>query len=248
MIAIKVYVISLVRSVDRRLQVAAMFAELGVDFEFFDAVDGRGLGLAAVTDSNAPWQLLPGEVGCYMSHLGVWRNVVDRNHDVALVLEDDVILDGNAFRVIDSCIKSMNNWDAVRLFSTEKQVGLVVKALDMGYKLVMPSKNPSGMGGYLISRSGALRMLAVYERISVPIDTAVDGYWRYGLSIPIISPPIVWHRQDYESTIGHEVVCRRDLRRGLVRRVCNSLAKKFLIYFIIKKYWGRSYGRWRFDV
>ena len=243
----KIYVISLVRSLDRRLRVASMLAEQGVDFEFFDAVDGREIDYAAFVDSHAPWQLLPGEIGCYLSHLGVWRNVVERGDDVALVLEDDVIIDANAFDVIDSCVELTEGWDAVRLFSTEKQVGLVVKVLDAGFRLVMPTKNPSGMGGYLISRSGAIRMLKAYGRISVPIDTAVDGYWRLGLNIPMISPPLVRHRQDFESTISHDSVFGRDVRLGLLSRLWRSLVKKLLIMFIIKKYWGRSYGRWRFD-
>jgi len=35
--------------------------------------------------------LLPGKMGVYASHLGVWTEFLASSHEIALVLEDDVV-------------------------------------------------------------------------------------------------------------------------------------------------------------
>ena len=31
-----------------------------------------------------------GEIGCFMSHYNIWQDMVDRNLDTVLILEDDI--------------------------------------------------------------------------------------------------------------------------------------------------------------
>lgn len=247
MAPLKVFVISLQTSLDRRSRVTDMLKAIGLEFEFFDAVDGRSLDHKTYVAPDAPWELLPGEVGCYLSHLGVWRKVVNERVEVSLVLEDDALFDASALLVIDACINSAQGWDAIRLSSIEKQVGLVVRNLVDDFKLILPTKSPSGLAGYLIRHSGAERMLAAYSKILMPIDTAVDEYWRHALNIPLISPAVIHHRQGLVSTIGHEAAAARGVRRGFAGRIFRSIFKKLMIACLVRKYWGRSYGRWRFD-
>jgi len=106
MAPLKVFVISLQTSLDRRSRVTDMLKAIGLEFEFFDAVDGRSLDHKSYVAPDAPWELLPGEVGCYLSHLGVWRKVVNERVEVSLVLEDDALFDASALLVIDACINS----------------------------------------------------------------------------------------------------------------------------------------------
>lgn len=246
MTPMKVFVISLQRSLDRRSRVSHMLKERGLEFEFFDAVDGRSLDHNSHVAAGAPWALLPGEVGCYLSHLGVWRRVVNEHVDVALVLEDDAFFDVSALAVIEACIKSTQGWDAIRLSSIEKQVGLIVRKMGDDFRLILPTKSPSGLAGYLVSHSGAKRMLAAYGEILMPIDTAIDEYWRHGLNIPLISPPVIHHRQDLISTIGHESVVGRSVRRGFYARVGRSTVKKLMVAYLVRRFWGCSHGRWIF--
>lgn len=242
----KVFVISLEGSVERRARMSAMLHQCGLDFEFFAAVNGRALDHKTFLASDALLDLLPGEVGCYLSHLAVWRKVVDDGIDQALVLEDDAILDPQAVPVVHACANLPERWDAIRLSSTEKQVGLVVRVINGKFRLILPLKNPSGLVGYLISGSGARRMLAVYDRIRVPIDTAVDDYWRNGLNIPLISPPVVFHCWEGESTIGHEAAGDRVVRRKFFSRIYGSVRKKVKVALLVRRFWGRGFGRWIF--
>lgn len=96
----KAIVINLQRSRDRRAFMSRQLDALGLDYEFFAAVDGAALSREEVLQScNQKWakrhigrQMLPGEIGCALSHLGVYRKVVDENTPMALVLEDDAQL------------------------------------------------------------------------------------------------------------------------------------------------------------
>lgn len=80
-----VYCINLERRDDRRERAATEFAREGLDVEFFRATDGR-------REAPRDIYLTPGEYGCAMSHVRVWRDMIAKNHRVALILEDDVEL------------------------------------------------------------------------------------------------------------------------------------------------------------
>ena len=80
-----IYCINLEKRTDRRSRAEAEFAREGLDVEFFRATDGR-------IGPPSDLYITPGEYGCASSHVRVWRDMVDRGHDLALVLEDDVEL------------------------------------------------------------------------------------------------------------------------------------------------------------
>ena len=92
---IPIFVVSLARASDRRAAMGRHLEALGLSFEITDAVDGKALSKAELdTLMNCPAgvSLSPGDVGCYMSHINIYRQIVDRNIPLALVLEDDASL------------------------------------------------------------------------------------------------------------------------------------------------------------
>jgi len=97
----KVWVINLARSPQRLAQVSVRLAELGVEWERFDAVDDAQLSPAerARGFSALGWwccTLMPparGQLGCALSHYGIYRRMLAEGLDKVCVLEDDVILD-----------------------------------------------------------------------------------------------------------------------------------------------------------
>lgn len=64
--------------------------------------------------SSRPMTL--GEIGCFLSHFNVWKEVVDNGYEVVLVLEDDIRFE-SFFRVkVQNVMKEVAkipNWDLV---------------------------------------------------------------------------------------------------------------------------------------
>ena len=93
---IPVFVLSLPDCHDRRARVSAALDGLGLQFEFIDALDGRrGLPPEYESQIDRPLarklgrHLSDAEFACALSHINIYRRIVSRNIDYALVLEDD---------------------------------------------------------------------------------------------------------------------------------------------------------------
>ena len=96
----KTYVINLRRSQTRREFMSEQLDRLGISYDFFSAVDGRALSEQDVNSQcDFRWMrryegrvLSRGEIGCCLSHVGVYRKMVADKVPVALILEDDTVL------------------------------------------------------------------------------------------------------------------------------------------------------------
>ncbi len=90
----KTYVINLPRCVERRENVLKECSRFGLEAEIFPAFDGKAMPEAELRrqvfdpDHNS---LCPAEIGCALSHLGIYRDMLEKNIPVALILEDDSI-------------------------------------------------------------------------------------------------------------------------------------------------------------
>src|SRR4028118_895868 len=95
----KVLVISLARSADRRIEIEKQLRTVGLDFEIVEAVEGSALSpeeMESACDMEAirarPIHLSPGASGCALSHLKAYRMVLDQDLPHALICEDDVLV------------------------------------------------------------------------------------------------------------------------------------------------------------
>ena len=99
----KHYYINLARREDRKLNTEELFSQIGVtDYQRIDAVDGALIDYEKILANNMDvcqsWldpleqrPLTPGEVGCMLSHIIAWNQIVKTNTP-AVILEDDLFL------------------------------------------------------------------------------------------------------------------------------------------------------------
>jgi hypothetical protein len=78
----KIYCISLKRRTDRREKISSHLNSLGIDFEFFDAIDGKEI-------QNVNPNLNHGEIGCILSHLEIYKKSISDGIGDYLIIEDD---------------------------------------------------------------------------------------------------------------------------------------------------------------
>lgn len=174
------WLINLPRSTERRDRMQAQLQAVGLDYTLFDAVDGRA-NWAQIADSvdlpafraNVGREVLPGEIGCYQSHLAVWRALIATPYRVALVLEDDVILHDDFLHALDVALAHADRWDMLKLNKIRAKLPVEQGAVGP-YRLAAFAGSFTGMGAYLVSRECAEQLLPGLLPIRRPIDHALD--------------------------------------------------------------------------
>jgi len=103
-----IYCINLERRPDRRENVQTEFTRAGLDnVEFFAATDGR-------IDTPDGLYITPPEYGCACSHVRVWRDMVSRGYETALVFEDDAKLLPNFKTKLENVLaEAPSDWDMI---------------------------------------------------------------------------------------------------------------------------------------
>ncbi|MDR0534523.1 MAG: glycosyltransferase family 25 protein [Verrucomicrobiales bacterium] len=93
------FVINLESAAGRREEMSRQLRGLGISFEIFPAVDGRKMTeqelrthYDAGKAAREREKMTGAEIGCALSHLGIYRKMVEQNIPQALVLEDDADL------------------------------------------------------------------------------------------------------------------------------------------------------------
>lgn len=97
-----IYIVSLKQDIEKREAISKILQDYELEFSFIDAIYGKELSEDTINSirSKSVGSLIDrgfapthGEIGCTLSHLKVYQNILDNNLDWACILEDDVILD-----------------------------------------------------------------------------------------------------------------------------------------------------------
>lgn len=222
--------INLARSRERLASARSQLAAAGLEAERIEAVDGRAMSEAelrriAPPEANAFFKpLVPGEIGCYLSHVAAAERIVAEGWPVALVLEDDFSLAPRFRETLAELVGRVAELpDLVRLDSPlALEGGEVVAELPLsGARLVRHRRPPSCTAALLWTQAGARKFLAVARPLRRPVDVQLKHWWEGDLSILVVSPPAVTLDPAHfrASTIGHPgpLAPRQKIRRLLYR-------------------------------
>lgn len=228
------------RAADRRESMLLQMKNLNWDAEIIQAIDGSKINRDQL-NPEAEQRLSNGEIGCYLSHVKSWQEIIRQNLDYAIILEDDVICHKDMMKISQAITETNIPFDVVRLSSLRPIRGKNIAELPDNHALILPNKNPSGTQGYMASLNGAKRML---EKISIPrlpIDTTLDAYWKNGLIIPIVSPILVAEDPEICSSISHrfEPRDRKSFRQHL-QRVFEAKKRKIKVFWMAQKIKNKS--------
>lgn len=163
---IPVFIVNLPSATGRRNAILSQCHAIGLQATLVEAVDGRNLSpeeLAACYDAKragaAGRELSRPEIGCALSHLKIYRKILDDNLPGALILEDDAQLGAALPEVLrEVALKTPPDTPSVILLSHLKYYVLKnAVPLDNGRKLVFPypKRDAARTHGYFITRAGA---------------------------------------------------------------------------------------------
>jgi glycosyl transferase family 25 len=185
MTSLPIYIVTIPRAKERLDAIFQASEGFGLDLRPIDGVDGkmvpedewiyvnkRGFML------NAGRIPLPGEYGCYASHIIAMQRFLNEGGEYALIVEDDVTFtkDTNEKlqRIIDVAPK-----DALIKLTCHRRKGFYKKAEHKnGVIFGRYFFGPQGSSAaYLISRKAAERFLAKSSKMVVPYDRAIENGW-----------------------------------------------------------------------
>ncbi|PHQ93240.1 MAG: hypothetical protein COB40_14555 [Marinosulfonomonas sp.] len=193
-----ILVITLPGDDKRKLEISSQLEKQQLDFEFFDAINGRnGIPekLNKLVDHEAlkdHWRkITTTEIACALTHAFACKHIVDNISEPCIILEDDAILSEEFGELVKSGALEKSKDDLILLYHHNTRViNRPRQKLTDKHELRVPLKAPWGAVAYYVTANGAK---TIYER-SVPITGVADwGFDILQMKTSCIVPRIVEH-------------------------------------------------------
>ncbi len=253
---IPVFIINLKKDIQKRAYMKSLCDQFTLHYEFIDAVDGTMLSNEESlqiydpkkTIKNIGRELSRGEIGCALSHKTIYEKILHDDIEISLILEDDIDFNLELLTLLDLKNEFQQNWELVLLghhtgysrnvdttASIWNQMQLTEK-----YKLVRPCEKGYGTYGYLITKSGAKKLLNHLNVIERPIDD-YTGDSKY-VNLYMINPaPVKIHdelSENYTSMKERQLLGNDQTLKTFKDRVRFLLNKLNLLdlFFILKSF------------
>lgn len=202
----KIFVISLKSSVLRRETVVDELK--GIPFSFFDASNLKenpnhfifSLYDKAKTKKYKGYDLTIPEVGCFASHISLWRQCVTDGEEY-LIFEDNLSLFGDLDKQLNNIKSLVVKYGVVKLGNIFERKYTEIECIDENYTLISNLKGACGTSAYAITPKAAQHYLDQVAGFFEPVDDFMDNEWRTKQTLYSYHPKLV-SRSDANSVIG----------------------------------------------
>ena len=203
----RTFIINLKESTDRRAYMIDEMKKTGLEYEFFDAVNGKAIrNIDEIYAKGASFKkigkiLTYGEIGCAMSHLLIYKKMIDENIDQALILEDDIVVSSDFNRIFAELLKIKKNNYIILLGQLDPRVlkKIYRETIASEYTLTKIFDSGYGAQGYIIDNAAARVMYSMNYPVLYESDRW-DILWKF-IDIYILVPYLVNHKKDAVSVI-----------------------------------------------
>ena len=177
----KIYVINLEEATDRKKYVSNLLSSENISFEFFEAFNGRKKFptdqlrldfikenfVPAIAMPNSIWKPSVGQIGCWMSHVNIWKHIVENNIETCLILEDDITFGvHNPNETLNNYLKDLPvDWNIFMLGFCNYNGYL--KSLT---KNIIQPRLPACTHAYAITKESAKILLQLYHPMKGALD------------------------------------------------------------------------------
>lgn len=194
----KVFVISLKRSQDRRIRITEQLQSQNIIFEFFNAIDASEhnflhseRAVPDLTYKEKGYYLLDSEVACFASHFEIWKKCIYLQEPI-LVLEDNIDINDDLLTMITHAELLIEKYQYIKLSSTYKSKFKVMEKLTIlpTYKIIKYNKPTCGTTAYILSPIAAQKLLNNASEFKEPVDNYIDKQWNHGVKYVNIYPDI----------------------------------------------------------
>ncbi len=255
-IDIPIYIINLKKDIEKKEHMQKLCEKHNLYQEFINAVDGRLLSEENINEiyssakaiNTIGRELSRGEIGCALSHISIYKKMVNENISEAIVFEDDIEFNNNLLKVLHKINNFPDNWNLVLLGHHACPARDIEthysfwekKGLDNTYMIARPAEMGCGTYGYILKLEAAKILLHDLKILEKPIDhyTGIDKK----LNLYIVSPAVI-KIHDFLSNTYHSMEDRKKLQKKQ-KSIIYSRKRKVLIFFYLNKVWDKINGKY----
>ncbi len=197
---IEYFAINLRRSEDRWAALLTAAQNHNIDLRRVDAVDGRDYDIADWHDfdvekfkrcnGRVP---MPGEYGCYQSHIRALQAFLDSDAGSAVILEDDALLNEHLAPFAQQLAMQFGNERClVRLTSHRQPAFERLHDGPAGISIGQCWFGPTGgSAAYWVSRPAAERLLSTILPGYLALDMMLERSWETGVTALLVKPNLL---------------------------------------------------------
>jgi glycosyl transferase, family 25 len=244
----KIFMINLPSSTDRRLFMEKQFKKYKLNFELVEAVNGKVFTqeeMMKLADLEHIKQyskyFTVGAVGLCLTHKKVYEMVVQRNLPYALVIEDDIVINKDFESFLNKIEPLIQPGEIILLYYKKlnsRKIGkfsnLDSVIVDDNHKLLYPlDEMQFDMAcAFIVTKEAAQGIINVNTPVKVVADSWHYFYRNGGLKKMRCIYPAVTYPADFKSTIEYA-----EVRYGMLNKVLKFIDenKIFPFYQILKK-------------
>lgn len=226
------YVINLNRSIGRWEGLSRKANSLELDIIRISGVDGSQIQPHDKADINQRQFLLrngrnylPGEHGCHRSHLKALTEFLNSSNDAAIIMEDDVELQADLMRRAEAVLATVPKAELVKLLN-HRSNGFRYKAMTKYRDIIGRCiHGPQGSAAcYLVTRSGAEKLLRTMSVMVYPFDVAIERGWSTKVNTFTLKDNLLeLGPNSHETAIATKLDYRRQKFTGIRRSVTHLL-------------------------
>lgn len=214
----QVFVISLTRSIERRIRVKEALQRVNISFDFFDAQDATQADFLYSNKRNDKrsirrlgYKLTNAEIACFASHYALWEKCVELGEPV-VVLEDSVELHADIQQHFDKLHALVTKYQYFKICSMFEKKSTLIEPLSQSESIIYYADRTCGTQGYVISPYAAQCFINNASHFIEPVDNYMEKPWLHGLPTYNFHPSLV-ARANIASTIGRtrKVKKKKDL-------------------------------------
>ena len=236
-------IIHLERSLERKTQVRKLKKNLPYRTKVIEAIDGRNLDgdfsrsyIPRLLRPYYPFSLRSAEVATFQSHRKCWQEILDRDLEAAIIIEDDVdIIDEDFTAAVKLAMEEIITGDLIRfpIKPREKPRNKIVRRDNIS--IFEPTLVGLGMQAQIVTYDAARQLLEMTERFDRPVDVYIQLRWEHEIRILTLWPNGVVERSSSlgGSLIGKEKGIFDRLRREILRPLYR--ARVYIYEFINKR-------------
>jgi glycosyl transferase family 25 len=174
---VKIFIINLKNEFDRREHIVNELKKINLRFEIYFAKKGSELSKKEITlyskkeaFKNENRDLSLDEISCALSHIKIYKKIVESKYKLSLILEDDVVINKNLLNIFKNLNKFPKNWELINFYTNAKKENICRKIYS-NYQCVRFKERANRTCSYLIKLKTAQKLL----RFALPIRFPADG-------------------------------------------------------------------------